>query len=69
MFLRKPGCLKGKPCVLGSNHLSSVSFFLIFFSSDNAKQWASELAKTLNRDEKYTLVTYQVTSTVVVTYF
>ena len=30
------------------------------FSSDNAKQWATELAKTLNRDEKFTLITYQV---------
>ena len=29
------------------------------FSSDNAKQWATELTKTLNRDQKYTLVTYQ----------
>merc|ERR1719394_657122 len=28
-------------------------------SSDNAKQWATELTKTLNRDQKYTLVTYQ----------
>ena len=30
------------------------------FSSDNAKQWATELTKTLNRDEKFTLITYQV---------
>jgi hypothetical protein len=27
-------------------------------SSDNAKGWASELTKILNRDEKYVLVTY-----------
>ena len=31
----------------------------VYFSSENAKQWASELTKTLNRDEKFTLVTYQ----------
>ena len=29
------------------------------FSSENAKAWATELTKTLNRDEKFTLVTYQ----------
>ena len=28
-------------------------------SSENAKAWASELTKILNRDEKFTLVTYQ----------
>ena len=35
------------------------SINLVTFSSDNAKQWATELTKTLNRDQKYTLVTYQ----------
>lgn len=28
-------------------------------SSENAKGWAQELTKTLNRDERFTLVTYQ----------
>ena len=28
-------------------------------SSENAKSWAQELTKTLNRDEKYSLLTYQ----------
>ncbi|XP_059090202.1 synaptojanin-1-like isoform X2 [Tigriopus californicus] len=28
-------------------------------SSENAKSWASELTKTLNRDEKFSLITYQ----------
>ena len=32
--------------------LSTVS------SSENAKAWAAELLKTLNRDEKYALITY-----------
>ena len=32
---------------------------IIIFSSENAKQWATELTKILNRDEKFTLVTYQ----------
>lgn len=32
---------------------------LLYFSSDNAKQWAGELMKILNRDHKYTLVTHQ----------
>ena len=31
----------------------------LYFSSENAKQWASELTKVLNRDQKYTLVTHQ----------
>ena len=28
-------------------------------SGENAREWAEELAKTLNRDTKYSLVTYQ----------
>jgi phosphatidylinositol-bisphosphatase len=30
----------------------------VLFSSENAKEWAQELAKILNRDERYTLITY-----------
>ena len=34
--------------------------FLIFsYSSENAKGWATELTKTLNRDERFTLIAYQ----------
>ncbi len=33
--------------------------FSFLSSSENAKSWASELTKILNRDEKYTLLTYQ----------
>lgn len=31
---------------------------ILFFSSENAKQWAEELQKVLSRDNKYALVTY-----------
>lgn len=31
----------------------------LYFSSENAKAWATELTKILNRDEKFTLITYQ----------
>ena len=30
----------------------------LYFSSENAKGWATELTKILNRDEKFVLVTY-----------
>ena len=36
----------------------SYLFHLFHFSSENAKGWASELTKILNRDEKFVLVTY-----------
>lgn len=36
-----------------------LSFLPSLSSSDNAKAWASELTKILNRDEKFSLVTYQ----------
>ena len=43
----------------GVSYDSLIQHNAYFFSSENAKQWASELTKTLNRDEKFTLVTYQ----------
>ena len=47
----------------GNNpHCGNYAWVLIYifhFSSENAKQWASELTKILNRDEKFTLVIYQ----------
>ena len=33
-------------------------YIFFHFSSENAKGWASELTKILNRDEKFVLVTY-----------
>ena len=35
-----------------------INLLPFYFSSENAKGWATELTKILNRDEKFVLVTY-----------
>jgi hypothetical protein len=44
---------------VGPSPSGFLTFAAHFSSSENAKAWAAELLRILNRDDKYALITYQ----------